>query len=349
MKFWDGRRFDAIRQSGHDRQAAVDYGLLAASGIRTIRDGMRWHLIERTPGAYDWSSVTRMADAALEAGVEIIWDLCHFGVPDHIDVLSREFPFRFADYAEAAAATIGRMSGNAPLWCPINEISYWSYAAGTEGFIEPAARGRAEDIKRQLVSAFLAAATRLRAVDSRARCLATDPLIHVTSRLGDSQEARAIVESSFAAWDMLLGRAAPELGGHEGAIDLLGANYFPDNQRSIDDGLVGLGCIGYRPLHVLIETLWSRYGLPILLSETGAEGANASAWLSYISREVALAVDDGIPVEGVCLYPAMDYPGWIDDRHCRCGLIRTDSACVERTVDSDVLASVVNWSAEGGS
>ena len=28
----------------------------------------------------------------------------------------------------------------------------------------------------------------------------------------------------------------------------------------------------------------------------------------------------GVPVEGICLYPILDYPGWDDDRHCETGL-----------------------------
>ena len=28
----------------------------------------------------------------------------------------------------------------------------------------------------------------------------------------------------------------------------------------------------------------------------------------------------GVPVEGVCVYPILDYPGWEDERHCEVGL-----------------------------
>jgi hypothetical protein len=350
MKFWDGRRFDAIGQTNHEHRAAEDYHLLANFGIRIVRDAMRWHLIEQAPGIYDWSSMMPVLHASVEAGVEVIWDLCHFGVPDHIDVLSSDFPKRFADYAAAAAEMVAKIVPTAPWWCPINEISYWAYAAGTVGFIEPVARGRPSDIKRQLVAAYLAGAERLKWTDSRARLLATDPLIHVTSRAGENSESRAAVDGSFAAWDMLLGRSSPELGGHEGAFDLIGANYFPDNQRSIEDGLIGMGCIGYQPLSTLLERLWNRYQLPILLSETGAEGANACSWLAHVQLETQLALRWGVPVEGVCLYPVMDYPGWIDGRHCRCGLIAAATNYLARTVDFDVAASIRTWTfCSGGS
>ena len=49
------------------------------------------------------------------------------------------------------------------------------------------------------------------------------------------------------------------------------------------------------------------------------------------------ALGHGVPVEGVCLYPVMDYPGWRNQRHCRCGLINVDAAWERRTRDLAML------------
>ena len=64
-----GRRLDVIAATAHDRLALADYRRLADVGMTTIRDGLRWHLIERTPGKYDFSSVLPMLSAARQAGV----------------------------------------------------------------------------------------------------------------------------------------------------------------------------------------------------------------------------------------------------------------------------------------
>jgi hypothetical protein len=37
-------------------------------------------------------------------------------------------------------------------------------------------------------------------------------------------------------------------------------------------------------------------------------------------REVFAALAAGVPVEGLCLYPIVNHPGWDDDRHCHNGL-----------------------------
>ena len=75
-------------------------------GMLTARDGFRWHLIEREPGIYDWSSFLPMLQAAHRQGVQVIWDLCHYGWPDFLDLFSPQFSDRFARFAEAAARVV---------------------------------------------------------------------------------------------------------------------------------------------------------------------------------------------------------------------------------------------------
>ncbi len=60
----DGRRLDLLAATGHDRWAAHDYAELHRHGLHAVRDGLRWHLIERQPGQYDWSSFLPMLQAA---------------------------------------------------------------------------------------------------------------------------------------------------------------------------------------------------------------------------------------------------------------------------------------------
>jgi len=60
----DGVRLDLIRATSHDRHAALDYRQCVQLGLRTLRDGLRWHLIEKSPGQYDWSSWMPMLEAA---------------------------------------------------------------------------------------------------------------------------------------------------------------------------------------------------------------------------------------------------------------------------------------------
>ena len=46
------------------------------------------------------------------------------------------------------------------------------------------------------------------------------------------------------------------------------------------------------------------------------------------------ALLDGVPVQALCLYPILDYPGWDNDRVCAVGLFSMPDQTGERTVCS---------------
>ncbi len=131
-----GKRLDLLRSTRHDELAASDYRLLQRHGILTARDGLRWHLIEQTAGRYDFSSANAMLQAARDTGMQVIWDLWHYGWPDDIDIFSGAFVDRFAAYASEAIKRIGDFD-EAPLISPINEISFFSWAGGEGGHLQP--------------------------------------------------------------------------------------------------------------------------------------------------------------------------------------------------------------------
>jgi beta-glucosidase/6-phospho-beta-glucosidase/beta-galactosidase len=301
-----------------------DYAALAAHGLRTMRDGLRWHLIEGKPGRYDWSSWRPMLRAARDAGVQVIWDIWHYGNPDGVDVWSPEFPERLAAFAEAAARVRAEESDEIPFWCPVNEISYFAYMGGDRAEWLPYASGRGAELKRQLVRAAVAASEAVLRVDPRARLLWCEPCVHIVPQtLGaeDLDHARNEAETQFEAFDMLSGRRDPELGGRPEILDIVGLNFYSHNQWTPQGNFVPLGHHSWRPFHVMLNDIASRYGRPIIVAETGAEGSARSAWLHYVAGEVEEAREAGAPVHGICLYPICNYPGWNDGRLCPTGLL----------------------------
>ncbi|MDQ2104878.1 beta-glucosidase [Azospirillum isscasi] len=319
----DGRRLDLIAATGHDRLAAQDYRRMAAHGIRTVRDGVRWHRIETTPGRYDWSSLLPMVRAAREAGVGAVWDLCHYGWPDGIDIWRPAFVERFARFAGAAAALLRDEGVEAPAYCPVNEISFWAWAGGDMKRFNPMAERRGFELKHQLVRASIAAIDAIRAADPRARIVQVDPVIHVLprpDRKGDAGAAEAARLAQYEAWDMIGGHAWPGLGGKPEYLDVIGVNYYSDNQWFLKGGTIGRDDPRYRPFADILAEVHQRYGRPVLVAETGAEGNARASWLDYVTEETVTALRAGVPVEGICLYPILDYPGWTNERHCETGL-----------------------------
>jgi beta-glucosidase/6-phospho-beta-glucosidase/beta-galactosidase len=336
----DAVRLDLLRATGHDRHVLRDYKQCKQLGFGTLRDGLRWHLIEKAAGRYDWSSWLPALEAAQEAGVEVIWDLFHYGMPDHVDAGSDDFPRRFADFAAAAVEMLQSSSKEFPLVCPLNEINFASWAVEIGYFtgLGPTELGM---FKRQLVRAAIAAAKAIRSFCPNATLISAEPLVHVaprSHRRADIRLAEADRVGQFEAYDWILGRAEPELGGDPSLVDVIGVNFYPHNQWYGDDGAtIPMGHHEYRPLADMLVEAAERYGKPLLLTETGAEGSAKPSWLHYVCSEVREAIGRGVAVEGICWYPITAYPGWDNSRHAEAGLLSTVTADGSRHVDHKLL------------
>jgi hypothetical protein len=326
-----GVRLDLLAATGHDRTALSDYQQLGHLGLKTFRDGLRWHLVETSPGRYDWSSFLAMLRAANLAGVQIIWDLFHYGWPDDIDIFAPSFIGRFERFSAAAARLIRSESDAVPFYCPVNEISYFAWAGGDKKLMNPFCQGQADALKQQLVRACIAAIEAVRSVDPRARIVHAEPAINVVGgSRRDEPEAAAFNISQYQSTDMIGGRLESGLGGKPEYLDLLGVNYYPDNQWFLNGGTIPMGHHSYRPLRELLGEIHARYRRPLFIAETGAEGTARPAWLYYVVREVAAAKQTGADLQGVCLYPVTDYPGWENGRPCNTGVLSGPDASGRR-------------------
>jgi len=323
-----GRRLDLVAATQHDRFAMADYQRLQNLGIRVAREGLRWHVVEKIPGRYDFSSALPIVQAAKDTQTQVIWDLCHFGWPDHLDILKPEFVTRLAEYGAAFAQWLYGQTGRPGFYVPVNEISFFSWAGADEGILNPHVTGRGFELKAQLVRAAVTAMDAIWRVQPSARFVHVDPIVHVIAAPNHPEErteAEAYRLSQFQAWDMLAGRIWPELGGDEKYLDILGVNFYPHNQWFYN--LKGLRRVrkfspisrtnpAYRPFREMLAEVYARYHRPICVAETGAENRVRAGWLRYVCGEVQAAIQNGIPVHGICLYPILNHPGWEDDRHC---------------------------------
>ena len=290
--------------------------------MQTARDAVRWHLVDRGGGTYDFSSFTPMLEAAIHQRIQVIWDLCHYGWPDDIDLLSPAFIDRFALFSGAIAKHVREHSDEVPFYSPMNEISFFCWGAA-RGFMFPYLAGRDNDIKRQLIRACVASVEAIRLVDKRARFVYPEPTIHVVAPAGRpdfQRNANANVQSQFEAWDMIGGWLSPELGGHSDYLDILGSNFYATNEWRTENGArLSWDSVPpdpqWRPLHLLLKDLWIRYQRPLFLAETSHVGDGRGKWISEVAEEVYLARQNNIPVEGICLYPVIDRYDWGNAEH----------------------------------
>ena len=346
----DGVRLDLIRATSHDRHVESDYRQCAELGLRTLRDGLRWHLIEQSPGRYDWSSWLPMLDAAEEAGVEVIWDLFHYGSPDHVDQGGDDFARRFTDFAMAALDVRRSVTATAPRVCPLNEINFLAWAVD-DGYLPPVGPDQRGWLKRQLVRAAISASRAIKRDYPDSIIISAEPLIHIAphdKRRQSIRAAEANLQGMYEAYDWILGLEEPELGGDPSLMDIVGLNFYPHNQWYFEGPTIPMGHHEYRPLASMLVEMAQRYGKPLMLSETGAEGSGRAAWLHYVCGEAREAMEEGVKLEGICLYPITAYPGWDNSRHCQSGLLSTITADGRRHVDKRLLEELETQRAKFG-
>lgn len=308
-------------RNGHAAKFADDYRALAALGITTVRESIGWRLTE-AGGQPALSVLVEQARAAAAAGVAVIWTLMHYGWPAELDPFARPDAFveAFGNHCRWVATELLQVPGPAPIWQPVNEISFLAWAASSTGLIHPHLPTGPENghkLKRVLVRAAMRAMDEIRKVQPAARFVHTDPLVNIVAPLGAgpaaAAAARAEHESQFEAWDLLAGLQEAELGGSPRYLDIVGINYYHDNQWDHASRARlhwHLNDLRRRPFSELAQALWQRYGRPMFVSETGHVGEGRAEWLDHIALEVLTCHAHAVPIEGICLYPVIDRPDW---------------------------------------
>ena len=317
------KRLDLLEETCHTRFAVQDFRRVAQIGMRTVRTGARWHLIESIPGSYDFASLRPILDAAEQTGTEVLLDLLHFGWPAHLDIYSPEFTDAFARYVGATVHYLKSRGGHYKFFAPVNEISFLAWAAGDMRSFYPHSVGRGAEFKAALVRAAVAASEILLNEIAGVRLLWPEPAIHIIGRSqtpDDQREAEFYRLLQYEAWDQIAGRQRPELGGRPEYLDVLGLNFYDGNQWVHNGERLTAEDRRYRPFREMLQEVSARYGRPLFISETGAEAEKREGWFRYVSEEVLAARVAGVHAEGICLYPILNHPGWEDDRHCHNGL-----------------------------
>ena len=318
----EGHRLDVIAATQHDTRAREDYALCRSAGIKAVRESARWPILDRG-GAPDLAAVRELARLGREAGLVQIWDLMHYGYPGDLDPFAtpREFAERLAAFARAVATVVREETAGPTYFTPVNEMSYNAWSAGEVAYMAPFGRGRGSEYKRILVRAALAAADAIWQVDPLATMLTVEPLVHLHAPLGRPElQAEAdhfnqqIVTEVF---DLLAGRREPELGGSRKHLGIVGLNYYSGNQWTMPlpdqpQRSLGWGDPGWVPLSELLRRVEERYGGPLVLAETGSSGDSRPGWIAFLAQEISRALELGVDLQGICLYPVVTSPDWED-------------------------------------
>jgi beta-glucosidase/6-phospho-beta-glucosidase/beta-galactosidase len=315
----DRRRRDLVEETQHRRHAQGDYDILRELGIAVSREGIPWPFVDRN-GGYDFSPIDPMIEAMQRARILPVWDLCHYGYPDGLDPFSVDFAARFADYCRAAARYVVPRLPGPHFFTPINEITFFSFCGGEWGWVAPYKNSRQDRFRLRLAlcKAAIAGVKAIREVEPAARMVHIDPLVQVVAPRDRPDQIEAAHQETyvdtFLAWDILYGSEHPEFGGSPEVLDIVGANNYSFGQMEYresgphqalppDDDRV-------KPLCDLLRLVWERYRRPMIIGETSGMGHGRAAWLKDVMEESLAAVNAGMDLQGICLFPAADMPDW---------------------------------------
>lgn len=309
---------DSRLATQHAARVDEDYRMLAATGIRAVRDGAPWPEIQVGRDSFDWTPLDTIVEAADRHDIDVLHDFCHFGVPEHVDLFSADFPGQFAEFCYLATRRIRSRSDRPVFVNPINEPSYFAWAAAHAALFPPYCRDRAFELKVQLAKAILAGIDAIWTADPRAGIVNVDPICRVVAPVDRPELAQEVDRFNriavFESLDLIAGRLLPELGGSARHLGTIGINYYWTNQWEIgrEDVPLAPGDPRAVSLAVLVDQVWKRYGAVMIISETGHVGDSRAGWARELAGEVATILARGIPLRGACLYPIIGMPSWHD-------------------------------------
>jgi len=348
----DRERKDYVTATGHDHHLKEDLAAAMDLGIGVVREAIRWPKVDLGGGRYDWSSVKAVQDAATDCKITPIWDLCHYGFPDGCDPFTQDCVDRFTEYCRRAAEFVTSSADGPYFFTPINEITFFSAAASDLEWMYPFAKGREDELRRALCRMDIAGVNAIREVDPNARMVHVDPIVHAVPPAGRPDLSDEAWEEehrkAMEAWDMLCGREAPELGGSPEILDIVGVNVYHYSQVQLDADkkreILGPRDPRRKPLSELLQFAWDRYHRPIIIGETSGFQENRAEWLRMTMEESVKAINAGVDLHGVCLYPFVDVPDWWTQKWAKIGIYDVaDKESFERVPCEAYIDELRRW------
>jgi len=351
-----GRR-DLVAETCHDRHVDEDYHLLRTLGIAVSREGIPWPLVDRG-GSYDFTRLDPYIAAMEREQILPVWDMCHYGYPDDLDPYSDQFVDRFAAYCRAAAEYVVPRLRGPHFFTPINEITFFAFCGGEWSWVAPFGKTRDERFRfrEALCRAAIAGVKAIREVDPEARMIHMDPLVNVVAPRDrpDLNEAawQETYVDTYLAWDIIAGKKHPEFGGSLDVLDIVGANNYSFGQMEYREHgphqALAPGDDRIKSLCDLLQIVWQRYGRPMIISETSGMGDGRASWLKDVMEESLAAVNEGMDLHGICLFPAVDMPDWHTGKWVHNGIcdLVEDGSDLRREPDQKYVDELRRWQKE---
>ncbi len=334
-----GRVLDEYELTQHYRFWRTDLALAAALGVRFMRYGFPWHILNPAPGVFDWSWPDEVLPYMIqELGIEPIVDFVHYGCPLWLDreFANPEYPERVAEYVQAF---VERYRSLTRFYTPLNEPLITIRFCGYTGHWPPYLRGW-----RGYVRILMAVTEGISRSIGAIRAAQPDAIIvqaeasssNVSDDASLQDDLQFLRRRQFLPNDLVLGRvgdAHPLLNWllQHGAqtqtlellrrrpqeIDIVGANFYPGMscfklERRNGSVLRRRYYGGTTELKRVLEAYHLHYQRPIMITEISTTGSvrRRSGWMRDSLAVVRDVRQAGLPVVGYTWWPLFSLVTW---------------------------------------
>jgi beta-glucosidase len=334
-----GQPLDEYESTGHYDQWRSDFDLVVESGATTVRYGLPWYRINPAPGVWEWEWADEVIRYAAETlGLVLIVDLVHYGTPAWLtgSFTDPGYPAAVAEYAGAVAA---RYAGLVDHFTPLNEPLVTASFTGARAIWPPYESGDA-GWARVVVNIAAGIRASIRTI------LAAQPdatIVHVEATHVWTTEDPALEKHrdalnlrNFLPTDLVLGTVDAghplfawllEVGIEAEALEamrapcpaptMIGVNFYPELSCRelvlVEGAPVGVAFNGWTDgLRQVLREFDDRYGIPLMISETGVEGdpEHLASWLRDSAETAMQLRADGMALVGLTWWPLFDFVDW---------------------------------------
>jgi beta-glucosidase len=324
-----GARIDQMEKSGHYTRWEEDFALVRDLGLNALRYGPPYYRTHVAPDRYDWDPADAPMERLRELGIEVIADLCHFGVPSWLGGFQdAAFPVLFADYAR----TFARRYPWVRYFTPVNEIFICASFSALRGWWNECEASDAAFVNavRNLCMAHELAVEAILAERPDAIIVQGESIEHFEpvgrSATREAERWNGIKQLSL---DLTLGHElAPGMAAYLNAHGVtsndlsffrerravgqrwLGTDYYQTCEHRVAATgrcTTSRNGLGFRALATQYHR---RYGIPLFHCETNRVSRHAVAWLDEQWRDVMQLRASGVPVRGFTWYSLTDQIDW---------------------------------------
>jgi beta-glucosidase len=333
------RALDEYLLTQHYEFWQEDLDRAAENGIKVLRWGIPWHIVQPAPNRWDWSWTDQVLDYMVNVrGIIPILDLMHYGTPAWIEnsFINASYPLRVAEFTREV---VSRYKSLIRYYTPFNEPMVNVEWAGQRGDWPPYLEGHDGAVK--LTLAIAKGITQIvRAIKDElpdAVTVQVEALWRFSSSQPELQHQIAIRnQRQYLCFDLTTGRMdenhllynylvehgvseyeMENLRSYSISYDIFGANFYPWSYSQVylrNNGLMNrlTHNVNGRVITEVLSDAYSRYGIPIMVTETSAlrDVGGRALWMDETIEAVRNLRKQGLPIVGYTWFPFFSMISW---------------------------------------